>query len=98
MAKLEQIASLFGRDKSVISRHLRNVFDDRELGQNSVVAKNATVQDESWRQIGKLNRDSVSAFFAPTPLLINYDIQPVQEMHRLVRKSQIKRQLPWNPR
>ena len=41
-ASLDQIAELFGRDKSVISRHLKNVFSEQELDKNSVVAKNAT--------------------------------------------------------
>ena len=39
---LNQIAQLFGRDKSVISRHLSAVFRDNELDRHSVVAKNAT--------------------------------------------------------
>ena len=41
---LDQIAKLFSRDKSVISRHLRNVFASRELNRKSVVAKNALAQ------------------------------------------------------
>ena len=43
---LEQMARLFGRDKSVISRHIKNVFDDEELERESVVANFATVQKE----------------------------------------------------
>jgi hypothetical protein len=39
---LNQIADLFQRDKSVISRHIRNVFDDRELQRDAVVAYYAT--------------------------------------------------------
>ncbi|MEI6774563.1 MAG: virulence protein RhuM/Fic/DOC family protein [bacterium] len=39
---LDQIASLFERDKSVISRHIKNIFSDKELHRNSVVAKFAT--------------------------------------------------------
>jgi hypothetical protein len=39
---LNQIADLFERDKSVISRHLRNIFKEEELIRSSVVAKNAT--------------------------------------------------------
>jgi prophage maintenance system killer protein len=39
---LTQMAELFGRDKSVISRHLRKVFDDGELERDSVVACFAT--------------------------------------------------------
>ncbi|MHB1631770.1 MAG: RhuM family protein [Acidithiobacillus sp.] len=39
---LQQLADLFGRDKSVISRHLRNIFASEELDRDAVVAKNAT--------------------------------------------------------
>lgn len=39
---LNQISDFFERDKSVISRHIKNVFDEGELTKNSVVAKNAT--------------------------------------------------------
>ncbi len=39
---LDQIAAIFGRDKSVISRHIKNIFAAKELDRNSVVAKNAT--------------------------------------------------------
>ena len=38
----EQMAELFQRDKSVISRHIKNIFDERELTRESVVAKFAT--------------------------------------------------------
>ena len=43
---LNEISELFGRDKSVISRHLNNIYKDSELDYNSTVAKNATVQKE----------------------------------------------------
>ena len=43
---LQQMADIFGRDKSVISRHLKKIFDTEELDQLSTVAKNATVQIE----------------------------------------------------
>jgi hypothetical protein len=39
---LNQISSLFDRDKSVISRHLSNIYKEGELDQISTVAKNAT--------------------------------------------------------
>jgi death-on-curing family protein len=48
---LNQIAELFGRDKSVISRHLKNIYNEVELDFNSTVAKNATVQKEGKRRI-----------------------------------------------
>jgi hypothetical protein len=48
---LTQIAELFGRDKSVVSRHLRNVFTSGELEREATVAKNATVQLEGGREV-----------------------------------------------
>ena len=39
---LNQMSDLFERDKSVISRHLHNIFKESELKRNSVVAKFAT--------------------------------------------------------
>ena len=48
---LNQIAMLFGRDKSVISRHINNIFKEKELSKISTVAKNATVQMENGRSI-----------------------------------------------
>ena len=48
---LNQIAELFGRDKSVISRHIKNIFKSNELQADSTVAKIATVQKEGKREI-----------------------------------------------
>ncbi|PLS25172.1 virulence protein RhuM/Fic/DOC family protein [Bifidobacterium imperatoris] len=39
---LDQMAELFDRNKSTISRHIKNVFSERELERSAVVAKNAT--------------------------------------------------------
>ncbi len=50
---LGQLAELFGRDKSVISRHLRNVFASGELERTATVAKNATVQREGDREVAR---------------------------------------------
>ena len=48
---LNQIADLFERDKSVISRHLKNIYKAGELDTGATVAKNATVQMESGRAV-----------------------------------------------
>ena len=50
---LNQICSLFGRDKSVISRHINNVFKEGELDQSATVANFATVQEEGTREISR---------------------------------------------
>ena len=39
---LDQMATLFSRDKSTISRHIKNIFEEGELYRNSVVANFAT--------------------------------------------------------
>ena len=50
---LNQIADLFQRDKSVISKHIRNIFESGELDPARTVAKFATVPGKSnstaWR-------------------------------------------------
>ncbi|WP_424859615.1 RhuM family protein [Tepidimonas sp. HKU77] len=48
---LQQLAELFGRDKSVISRHLKAIFASGELERAATVAKNATVQREGEREV-----------------------------------------------
>lgn len=57
---LQQIADLFGRDKSVVSRHLRNVFAAGELVREAVVAKNATTAaDGKTYQVEHFNLDAI---------------------------------------
>lgn len=48
---LDQMAELFQRDKSTISRHIKNVFEEGELPQSSTVANFATVQREGAREV-----------------------------------------------
>jgi prophage maintenance system killer protein len=57
---LQQIADVFDRDKSVISRHLNNIFKDQELIRDSVVAKNATTAlDGKTYQVEYYNLDAI---------------------------------------
>jgi len=57
---LTQIAELFGRDKSVISRHLRNIFQSGELEREAVVAKNATTAADGKKyQVEFFNIDAI---------------------------------------
>ena len=48
---LDQMAELFERDKSTISRHIKNLFEEGELEQAATVAKFATVQTEGSRHV-----------------------------------------------
>ena len=44
---LEQMAELFQRNKSTISRHIKNIFETGELNKELVVAKNAITTQHS---------------------------------------------------
>ena len=48
---LDQMAELFQRNKSTISRHIKNVFEEEELQQDATVAFFATVQTEGKRKV-----------------------------------------------
>ena len=57
---LNQIAALFGRDKSVVSRHLGNVFREGELERQAVVAFFATTAtDGKTYQVEYFNLDAI---------------------------------------
>lgn len=59
-ANLQQIADLFGRDKSVISRHIKNIFNEGELNTDSVVAFFATTaRDGKTYQVEYFNLDLI---------------------------------------
>ena len=50
---INQMAELFGIDKSGISRHIKNIYDTGELQQEATVAKIATVQNEGGRKVNR---------------------------------------------
>ena len=57
---LAQMTQLFGRDKSVISRHLNNIFKIRELDKAAVVANFATTAaDGKTYQVDYYNLDAI---------------------------------------
>lgn len=50
---LNKIAELFQKDKSVISRHITNIYEEEELNKNSTVANFTTVQNEGNRSVSR---------------------------------------------
>ena len=57
---LNQIAEVFGRDRSVIGKHLKNIFDEEELDKNSVGAFFAlTAQDGKIYQVEHFSLDAI---------------------------------------
>jgi hypothetical protein len=47
----EQMAELFGRERSVIAKHLRNIFKEEELSELATCAKYAQVRYEAGRRV-----------------------------------------------
>lgn len=57
---MNQMVELFERDKSVVSRHISNIFKEKELERKSVVAKNATTaSDGKTYQVDYYNLDVI---------------------------------------
>ena len=51
---LDQVSLLFEKDKSTVSRHIKNIFSEHELEKEATVAKYATVQLEGSRSVERL--------------------------------------------
>ena len=51
---LDQMSTLFEKNKSTISRHISNIYEESELDKQATVAKNATVQIEGKRRVKRL--------------------------------------------
>ena len=49
----QQMAELFGRDRSVVARHIRNVFREGELDPRATCANFAQVQSEGARTVSR---------------------------------------------
>lgn len=57
---LDQMSTLFDRDKSTVSRHIKNIFDEGELDKSSVVANFATTAtDGKTYQVDYYNLDVI---------------------------------------
>ena len=68
---IDQMSELFGRDKSVIGKHVRAIFKDGELSKNSVWAKFAyTATDGKTYQVDYYNLDVI--------ISVGYRVKSVQ--------------------
>lgn len=90
---LMSLALLFNRDKSVISRHIRNIFKEKELKRASTVAIFATVQKEGEREIKR----NVNHYNLDVIISVGYRVKSQQGTKfriwatKLVRNEIIKR-------
>lgn len=71
---LEQMSELFQRDKSTISRHIKNIYSEGELIKEATVANFATVQNEGGRQI----RRSIDYYNLDVIISVGYRVKSLR--------------------
>lgn len=74
---LDQIAELFQRNKSTISRHIKNIFDEGELSPQATVAKFATVQNEGTRKVER----NIDYFNLDMIISVGYRVNSLRGTH-----------------
>ena len=87
---LDQMAELFQRDKSTISRHIKNVFDEGELDRNSVVANYATTAlDGKTYQVDYYNLDVIISvgYRVKSQRGTQFRIWATQRVHEYLQKG-----------
>ena len=85
-----QMVELFQRDKSVISRHIRNVFDEGELIEESVVAFFATTAaDGKTYVVAHYNLDVIISvgYRVKSPSGTQFRIWATKNLHELIVKG-----------
>lgn len=85
---LDQIAELFDRNKSTISRHIRNIFKDGELDPQATVAKSATVQKEGTRTV---ERD-IDYYNLDMIISVGYRVNSLRGTHFRIWATQVLRE------
>jgi hypothetical protein len=71
---LDQMAALFDRDKSTISRHLKNIFSEEELVRDMVVAKFATTTQHG-AVLGKTQSHLVEHYTLDVIISVGYRVK-----------------------
>ena len=74
---LDQIADLFQRNKSTISRHIKNIFEEGELQHEATVAKFATVQKEGEREIER----NIEYYNLDVIISVGYRVKSIRGTH-----------------
>lgn len=74
---LDQMAELFDRNKSTISRHIKNIFDEKELERSSTVANFATVQIEGSRNVER----NIEHYNLDVIISVGYRVKSQQGVH-----------------
>ena len=73
----EKIAALFGVDRTVITKHLKNIFETAELKKEATCAKFAQVRDEGGRSV---NRE-IEFYNLDAIISVGYRVNSTQATH-----------------
>lgn len=73
----EKIAALFGVDRTVITKHLKNIFETAELNKEATCAKFAQVRDEGGRSV---NRE-IEFYNLDAIISVGYRVNSTQATH-----------------
>ena len=73
----KSMAELFGVNKSTISRHLKNIYEERELVEHSTVAFFATVQNEGEREITR----NIAFYNLDAIISVGYRVNSMRATH-----------------
>ena len=71
------MAELFGVNKSTISRHLKNIYEEKELVEHSTVAFFATVQNEGEREITR----NIAFYNLDAIISVGYRVNSMRATH-----------------
>ena len=91
---LNQLAMLFSKDKSVISRHIKNIYKTGELKKISTVAKFATVQKEGKRKVRRKIYEFKSTNYINR--IINATVGAIHELPLQNRSPETRRVSKYN--
>ncbi|MEK6559107.1 MAG: virulence RhuM family protein, partial [Planctomycetota bacterium] len=80
-----KIAELFGVDRSVVTKHLQNIFQEGELDKNSTCAKIAQVQIEGQRQVAR----NVEFYNLDAIISVGYRVNSRQATHFRIWATQV---------
>ena len=84
---INQMAELFGIDKSGVSRHIKNIFETGELQESATVAKIATVQIEGERNVSR----NMEYYNLDMIISVGYRVNSIRGTHfRIWATKQIK--------
>lgn len=73
----KSMAELFGVNKSTISRHLKNIYEEKELVEHSTVALFATVQNEGEREITR----NIAFYNLDAIISVGYRVNSMRATH-----------------